>query len=376
MKISISFILVLLSLNVFSQTKVLPAKRTNLPTTSGITISFDKNIEPKSVFPKIYINKSETEALGKWTLAPANTLTFTPNENWPFNAQLTLKIDDEITFTDGVAIDLSKRSEYNFIVENDEDFGAAENIEIASIATVDYPQAGHTLPIKLTLPTNRTKKMPVHFWVHGGGWGGGTAATSKASYSPHGEYLAENLGIATLGIAYRCKGSNGNFTLAMEDIDTAYQWALANADKYNLDMTRVFFSGGSAGSPLAALASQQYPSVIGFIGFNGIYDFVNNIGRFGKGNGYGQTEPSAEANSAIFQLRSNPLETILMHGDDDTNISYKQSTLFADKINSVGGKARAVIYPGEVHAFFNLKKPAYEEVLIEMAIFMSEVLKQ
>ena len=210
--------------------------------------------------------------------------------------------------------------------------------------------------------------------MHGGGWSGGTVATSNASYSPHGEYLAENLGIATLGISYRCRGSNGNFTLAMEDIDTAYQWALANADTYNFDMTKVFFSGGSAGSPLASLASQRYPAVIGFIGFNGIYDFVNNQGRFGRGNGFGQEEPSAESNSAIHQLRSNPPATILMHGDKDTTILYTQSTLFADKINANGGHARAVIYPGEVHAFFNKRKPAYQDVLIEMANFMFEVL--
>ncbi|MEP1890950.1 MAG: MBG domain-containing protein, partial [Cyclobacteriaceae bacterium] len=214
----------------------------------------------------------------------------------------------------------------------------------------------------------------VHIWVHGGGWSGGTLAASSASYSPHDVYLADNLGVATLGISYRCKGSNGSFTLAMEDVDAAYQWAVANAATYNFDMTKVFFSGGSAGSPLAALAAQRYDGTVGFIGFNGMYDFVNDGGSWGQGNGYGQEDPSAEANSPIFQLRDVPPATIMMHGDVDTTIPYTQSTLFEDAINNNGGIAETVIYPGEVHAFFNLNQPEYEDVLFEMANFISDVL--
>ncbi|MEP4723858.1 MAG: alpha/beta hydrolase, partial [Lentilitoribacter sp.] len=190
----------------------------------------------------------------------------------------------------------------------------------------------------------------------------------------HGTYLAENLGVATLGISYRCQGSNGSFTLAMEDVDAAYQWAVANAATYNFDMTKVFFSGGSAGSPLAALAAQRYDAAVGFIGFNGMYDFVNDNGSWGQGNGYGQEDPSAEANSPIFQLRDVPPATIMMHGDADTTIPYTQSTLFEDAINNNGGIAETVIYPGEVHAFFNLNQPEYQDVLFEMANFISDVL--
>lgn len=359
----------------FSVTEVLPAERTGLPATSDIVINFSQNVDETSNYPKIYVNKSETEAAGTWSLSPANTLTFLPAENWPANSLVSLQIQEELKSVDGVFIGLASGSTYNFIVETDEDFGVSENIELTSIATVDFPQAGHTLGMKLNLPTNRDKKIPVHFWIHGGGWSGGTAAASAGSNSPHGEYLAENLGIATLGVGYRCSGSSGTFSLAMEDLATAYQWALDNADTYNFDMTKVFFSGGSAGSPLAALASQRLPNVIGFIGFNGIYDFVNDAGDFGTGNWYKQNIPSEEANSPIFQLSTPPPAAIMMHGDADTTISYTQSTLFADAINDNGGDAEAVIYPGEVHAFFNIGKPAYEDVLIEMVNFINGVLK-
>lgn len=360
----------------FMVTNVLPETRTNLLVTDPISLSFSQSVDINSELPKVYINRSTRETTGNWYLTTANTLTFTPAENWPYNGFVTVEINENLKSTENVLIDVSKTAKYNFLVATDTNFGPAEIIKFDAIATVDFPQEGHKLPLNLTLPTHRTEKIPVHIWVHGGGWSGGTAATSIASNSPHGEYLAENLGIATLGISYRCHGSNGNFTLAMKDIDTAYKWALENAETYNFDMTKVFFSGGSAGTPLASLASQRYNAVIGFIGFNGMYDFVNDQNSFGQWNGYGQETPSAEANSAIFQLRENPPVTILMHGDADTTIPYTQSTLFADKINENGGKARAVIYPDEVHAFFNLNQPAYEDVLIEMVNFINEVLKE
>lgn len=359
----------------FSVTEVLPAERLNLPVASPITLTCDQAIDATSVFPKIYVNKSETEASGNWVLSPANTLTFTPTQNWPTDALVSVEVVEGLLSTDSVSIDLSKGAVYSFIVETDKDYGACQQLLIDTMAMVDYPQANHVLQLKLAIPTNIPEKMPVHIWVHGGGWSGGTAALSNAANSPHRVYLAENMGIATLSISYRCKGSSGNFGLAMEDVATAYQWAKDNAETYNFDMTKVFLSGGSAGSPLAALSAQQLEGVIGFIGFNGIYDFVNDAGSWGSANDFGQETPTATANSPIFNLRDTPPATIMMHGDADNTIPYTQSTAFADAINAAGGEAEAVIYPGEVHAFFNLGKPAYEDVLIEMVNFMRQVLE-
>jgi len=355
--------------------ELMPAEYTQLSATSPITITFNQAIDSTSVLPAIYINRNKTKAAGKWTISHGNTLTFKPAENWPANTLVTLEILEGLLSTEGSTIDLSKKSVYKYIVETDKDYGKCNEILIDTMAMVDYPQSGHVLQLKLALPTNIPKKMPVHIWVHGGGWSGGTAALSKAANSPHRIYLAESLGIATMSISYRCKGSKGNFALAMEDIATAYKWLIDNASTYHFDTTKIFFSGGSAGTPLAALSAQRFDGVIGFIGFNGIYNFAEDEGSWGSGNDFKQEEPNAKANSPFYQLRDNPPATILMHGDADTTIPYTQSTLFAQKINTSGGSARVIIYPGEKHAFFNEGKPAYKDVLIEMVNFMREVLE-
>jgi acetyl esterase/lipase len=372
----------------FSVTSVWPnddSFREGISVDAPIVVTFDKSIDETSEYPKIYINKSETEASGNWVLSPANVLTFTPNENWPARSLVTLKILEGLKSTDNAIISLAKRDTYGFIVDAETTF-AFETYQLeAPIATIDYVArtgesiVGHKLPIKITTPVideNTTEKFPVHIFVHGGGWLGGTAETSSADYSLHKDYLAKSLGIVTLSISYRCVGSGGTYTYAEEDVDRAYQWAIDNAETYNLDMTKVFFSGGSAGTPLAAMASQRLPNVLGFIGFNGIYDFVNDSGDYGAGNWFKQDIPSETANSAFFNLSDNPPATILMHGDADNTISHTQSTRFSDAINAKGGSAKTIIYPGEVHSFFSRDKPSHEDAFYEMANFITEQLEK
>lgn len=372
----------------FGVTKVLPTDdsfREGIAVDAPIVVTFDQSIDENSEYPKIYINKSETEASGDWVLSPSNVLTFTPTENWPARSLVTLKIQEGLRSTNNAIISLAKRDTYGFIVDAEETF-AFETYQLEEpIATIDYigrtgeSIVGHKLPIKITTPVideNTTEKFPVHIFVHGGGWIGGSLETSSADYSAHKNYLAKSLGIVTLSISYRCVSSGGTYSYAEEDVDRAYQWAIDNAETYNLDMNKVFFSGGSAGTPLAAMASQRLPNVIGFIGFNGIYDFVNDAGDYGAGNWFKQNIPSEMANSAIFQLSDNPPPTILMHGDADTTISHLQSTRLADAINAKGGSAKAIIYPGEVHSFFNRGKPLHEETFYEMANFMTEQLEK
>ena len=343
----------------FSVTDVLPTNRINLGRNENIVIEFNQDVEViTSNYPKVYVNKSATETDGTWVLSPSNVLTFTPDVNWPAGAFVSVQIQETLKSADDVVIGLAQGDSYSFIVEAENVFDFDNTIEIEAIATVDFPIVGHKLPLKLTTPIideNTTEKFPVHIWVHGGGWSGGSPETSNAANSPHRDYLAENLGIATLSISYRCSGSSGTFSLAREDVQTAYDWALANAETYNFDMTKVFFSGGSAGAPLAALAAEEN-NVLGFIGFNGIYDFVNDAGDFGTNNSYKQNVPSEVFNSPINQLTDTPTATILMHGDADTTIDLRQSTNFTDAITAKGGDGVTVVYPGEKHAFFNLGK--------------------
>jgi acetyl esterase/lipase len=352
----------------FNVTDRAPLESTKVGTTDSLTLTFNKDIAlSTSSEIDVYINKVQANETCTWKVSSPNTLSVHPNADWPQGSLLSLIIKPTATSANEISFN-GTVSEFEYIVDTENDFGF-ERIEIPSLLTRN--NGAHNIPLKVALPTDRSHSVPVQFWVHGGGWSGGTATDSWAFHGPHSEYLAEELGIATLEIAYRCLGSGGTFDQAMEDIDAAYQWAVENAEKYNLDLRYSFFSGGSAGTPLSSLAAQRYPLVRAYVGFNGMYNFVDNPGSsFPAPNIYGYCTPTCEANSAIFNLRENPPATLLLHGDQDGTINPTQSSLFADAIVNAGGTARAIIYQGESHAFFNQGKVQYEDCLYEMAEFL------
>jgi acetyl esterase/lipase len=245
----------------------------------------------------------------------------------------------------------------SFITDNGVEKGQ-KIIKIDTLKIVD----NNRIPLVISVPED-SGKHPVMIFVHGGGWTGGTASLSSASL-PGGytaSYLCNKLGVAVVGVGYRCIGSNGSFAKAKEDIEDAVSYVKANADKYNLDINRLGICGESAGAPLSALIAQQDKDIKYYIGWNGIYDFVNDAdGKFGQGNGYKQEEPSAQANSALYHVRSSPPATLLLHGTNDTAINYRQSIAFGQAINKAGGYSKLLLFEGQPHWYFYAPGGKYE----------------
>jgi acetyl esterase/lipase len=285
---------------------------------------------------------------------------------WPKGALVVVKVSRSLKSKQGTPYS-SHRHVFSFIVDNGVDRGVKE----ALIPTIKKTNNGvHNIPLQLVLP-KRSGPFPVVFWVHGGGWSGGTATESVASAGPFAEYFAKHLGVATAGVAYRCKGSKGSFSLAMEDVLDAYQWTEDNSEKFNLDIERIGFAGGSAGAQLSSLAAQRAPKAICYLGFNGKY----NLELDPKRNAFGKNIPSPRANSAICNLKNPPPDTILFHGSADTTADPQQSVLFAEAIERAGGRARVVLYAGEPHAFFNAGKQMSIPVLYEAKEHLKRVFR-
>ena len=228
-------------------------------------------------------------------------------------------------------------------------FGSAETY----INPYKLEYAGtHAVPIRIYTPTSASGPFPVLFWVHGGGWSGGTPTNSIAAQVD--PYLCEHLGVVLVGVAYRCLGSGGVFSEGLQDVMDAVAYMRSNAAIYNIDTNRIGLYGGSAGTPLASLAAQLLPEAKCFIGYNGIYNFVSNPGSgFPGSTSYRQNVPSLAANSAIYNLRSNPPAVLLLHGTADTTISNSQSVLFGEAVAAQHSYAKVCLYEGEEHAFFN-----------------------
>ena len=226
---------------------------------------------------------------------------------------------------------------------------------------------GYDIPIKIMLPDNATEKSPVFFFVHGGGWNGGTeTAVPKASVPNDASYLCDRMGIIYVGLAYRCKGNKGTFALAIEDLEASITWFLSRANEYNADVSRIGFGGGSAGTTLSAILAQRTPNCKLYVGSEGMYnivDQVEDLSFFPTKEGkelYGlNTEEQRLAASPFYHIRNKPATALLFHGKDDFLCHPSQSKKYAKQLRKAGGKAIVVLYDTINHTCVN---PGYPEV--------------
>ena len=245
------------------------------------------------------------------------------------------------------------------------------------IDTTAIQTDGYDIPIRIKLPKKTTGKNPVYFFVHGGGWNGGDAKNvPPARLHNDVNYLADQLGVIYVGLAYRCKGNYATFSDAIEDLEASVQWFFDNADTYNADITRIGFGGASAGSTLAAIMAQKYENCKLLVGAEGMYNLVEHSEersmfpnqKARKAFGLVTKEKSKKA-SAYYNLRVKPPITLLLHGDADVLCHYTQSIKFAEKIKFQGGEAKVVLHKEINHTTLNPSIPdVFKESILEIAV--------
>ena len=251
-----------------------------------------------------------------------------------------------------------------------------------TIDTIATKGGSYDIPIKIQLPKKSIEKSPIFFFVHGGGWNGGTQnEVPPATISGDANFLVNELGIIYVGLAYRCKGNNATFADAINDLESSVKWFLDNADRFNADTTRIGFGGASAGSTLSAIMAQKYPNCKVYIGSEGMYDLVDHNEKESpfpstearKIYGLDTTEKSKMA-SAFYNLKENPPASLLLHGKEDRLCHYTQSIKFAEKIKKSGGKAKIMLYDEINHTCLSAAYPdVFKKSVLEIAtLFISE----
>ena len=204
------------------------------------------------------------------------------------------------------------------------------------------------LVLKIDRPTGVSGLVPVIFWVHGGGWVTGSPDTMLWGSAMHASQ-----GVAGARVQYRLIKQGGTFKKTFGDLLDAVEWLRRHADELNIDMSRLIMSGGSAGGHLSSILAQKTPECIGYIGFCGMYD-LTNVGesRFAyspKGFMESLDFDTLAAGSAIHNIRINPPQTLLLHGDADATIDYDVAVRFAEALRAKGGTAKLVLMPGGGH---------------------------
>jgi acetyl esterase/lipase len=240
------------------------------------------------------------------------------------------------------------------------------------------PDPNHFLDLRL--PSLKEKRpYPLVVNIHGGFW--------RAKYNlDHAGHLCAALtakGLATANLEYRRVGNEGGgWPGTFEDIRSAYNFLLQNAERHNLSPEKIVVTGHSAGGQLALCLAAHEPRLKHVVSLAGVVDLrrayqlhLSNdaVVEFLHGtpsevpDHYGEADPTRLSIPLAHQR--------LIHGSDDDTVpaAFSRDYISGKQQRSGGEKedAHLLEIPGAGH--FDLIDPRsgawkqVEETVLQLA---------
>lgn len=228
-------------------------------------------------------------------------------------------------------------------------------------------------------------KRPGLIYVHGGPRRQMLLGFHPSGYYSNGYVMNQHLaalGYDVLAVNYRSGTGYGRAFrdapgIAREgateyrDILAAGHWLAARDD---VDPNRIGIWGGSWGGYLTALALARDSDLFkAGVDFHGVHTLLRPIPD--------NLSPDAQMAARQLQWQSSPMASIerwrspvlLIHGDDDRNVSFTQSLLLARELKARGIPFEEIAFPNERHGFF--RHAHWLESLRATERFLAERLK-
>ncbi len=255
------------------------------------------------------------------------------------------------------------------------------------IRDVEYGKGGDiSLKLDIYIPeTPLALPMPAVIFIHGGGWEGGDKYPGQIA-------SLVRRGFFGVSINYRLSGV-APFPAAIEDCKCAVRWLRANAGKYNVDPDRIGVWGGSAGGHLSLLVgtadasaglegsggwagySSRVQAVCSFYGPSDFVSWYQDNARFGRTLSSAETKflgGTMEQKPEIYR-RASPVTWVsaddppllLVHGDQDTIVPFRQSLIMRDAYKALGLDVTLIRVPGAGHGFINWPTQQIEQAVYE-----------
>ena len=231
-----------------------------------------------------------------------------------------------------------------------------DKIPVEVIPDVVYGKGGdEDLKLDMVRPKDAgTKPRPAIVFMHGGGWTSG----DKKSGLWYLTGMAQR-GYVGVTINYRLLAPKYKFPAQIEDCKCAVRFLRAKAKEYNIDPNHIAAWGGSAGGHLAALLgttgevkefegtggwaeySSKVQAVIDYCGVTDLYSWrgQNKVGGTVKRLVGGDSEEFKNAMdkaSPITYISKTTAPFLVVHGDQDEDVSIKQSQAFVEALKAAG----------------------------------------
>jgi acetyl esterase/lipase len=272
---------------------------------------------------------------------------------------------------------------------------------------VSYLIEGGYRPLELELYLPKSESpSPVIVWIHGGGYAGGSRK-EEAPWIEKSDYVekAVQRGFAVARIDYRL-GFEASFPAAVNDGHAALRWLGKFANQLNLDASRIFFWGSSAGAHLAGLVINTFDDpffegtngaekspdlkVAGFVNWYGAME-LNTIVRpmdgtdesipelfrfppeyFNLGSARWKDQEWLEKASPVTYISEKTPPTLIVHGDADTMVPIQQAKVLQEKLELFKVPHEFVVVEGGNHAWMGLPQQQIDALVDQALDFMEQ----
>lgn len=246
------------------------------------------------------------------------------------------------------------------------------------LGDITYSTIAGYRPLKLDLylpsSVRSPKPLPVVVWVHGGGYVAGNPRADW-TWGDWTQVLAKLAvrGYAVAAISYRFSGE-ARFPAQIDDVRAALEFLRKNAAPWNLDGSRVYIWGLSAGGQLAALAGMESAHlppdqrVQGVVDWFGPTDFTTTkpspalMQLFGC-PASGCDPQILKAASPVTYVTPAAPPTLIMQGEADHLVPPSQSRELYDRLTAVRADVTLRTYPGLGHGFAGASRAQLDQIL-------------
>ena len=239
--------------------------------------------------------------------------------------------------------------------------------------------SGYEAKLDLYLPRGQQGPVPALIQIHGGGWVGGSKEGNSLRFLPYLE-----MGWAVINVEYRL-GRVALAPAAVEDCLCALRWIIRNAERYNIDASKLVLTGYSAGGHLA-LTTGLVPSsagldlqcpgneplevaaIVNWYGITDVGDLLEGKNMKTYAVQWMASMPDryevAERVSPLTYVRAGLPPVLTIHGDADPTVPYSHAVRLRDALNEAGVPNQLHTVPGGGHGNFTVEEyqVAYEVI--------------
>lgn len=237
------------------------------------------------------------------------------------------------------------------------------------------------LQVNLAQPKEGKGPFPAVVCIHGGGFRAG----KREGYDKLLLTLAQH-GYVAITVTYRLAPAYP-FPAAVQDCKTAVRWLRANAEKYQVDGSRIGVMGGSAGGHLAQFLGvtagvpqfegegnlDQSSAVSCVVNFFGPSDFTKSYDKSVDakdvlplffGGDLSTKHKEHIIGSPLYWVTPNAAPTLCLHGTADEYVAYEQATWIVDKLKAATVEAELVGFEGAGHGLKGVPPEKTEGLMI------------